>query len=47
MGKNIIATTTTGILKGKAIGIDKTGALLLSNKGKVQRLLAGDITYRD
>lgn len=47
IGKNITATTTTGILKGKAIGIDKTGALLLSNKGKVQRLLAGDITYKN
>ncbi|MGI0063069.1 MAG: biotin--[acetyl-CoA-carboxylase] ligase, partial [Nitrosotalea sp.] len=47
IGKNITATTTTGILKGKAIGIDKTGALLLSNRGKVQRLLAGDITYKN
>ena len=45
IGKNITATTTTGTLKGKAVGIDKTGALLLSNRGNVQRLLAGDITY--
>lgn len=46
IGKNITATTTTGVLKGKAIGIDETGALLLSNRGKIQRLLAGDITYK-
>jgi BirA family biotin operon repressor/biotin-[acetyl-CoA-carboxylase] ligase len=46
IGKNVTATTTTGLLKGKAIGIDETGALLLSNRGKIQRLLAGDITYK-
>ena len=46
IGKNVTVTTTTGLLKGKAIGIDETGALLLSNRGKIQRLLAGDITYR-
>ena len=45
IGKNVTATTTTGTLKGKAIGIDKTGALLLSNRGNVQRILAGDIAY--
>ncbi|SMH71022.1 biotin--[acetyl-CoA-carboxylase] ligase [Candidatus Nitrosotalea okcheonensis] len=47
IGKNITTTTTTGILKGKALGIDKTGALLLSNRGKIQRLLAGDIIYKN
>ncbi len=46
IGKNVTATTTTGLLKGKAIGIDETGALLLSDRGKIQRLLAGDITYK-
>jgi BirA family transcriptional regulator, biotin operon repressor / biotin---[acetyl-CoA-carboxylase] ligase len=45
IGKNVTVTTTTGTLKGKVTGIDKTGALLLSSKGKVQRILAGDITY--
>lgn len=45
IGKKITATTTTGLLKGKATGIDETGALLLLNKRKIQRLLAGDITY--
>ena len=45
IGKNVTATTTTGTIKGKAVGIDKTGALLLSNKGNIHRLLAGDIIY--
>ncbi|MDE1769110.1 MAG: biotin--[acetyl-CoA-carboxylase] ligase [Thaumarchaeota archaeon] len=45
IGKNVTATTTTGLLRGKVVGIDEGGALLLSNKGKIQRLLAGDITY--
>lgn len=45
IGKNVTATTTTGMLRGKAVGIDEMGALLLSNKGKIQRLLAGDVTY--
>jgi BirA family biotin operon repressor/biotin-[acetyl-CoA-carboxylase] ligase len=47
IGKNVTAITTTGLLKGRAIGIDETGALLLSNRGKIQRLLAGDITHRN
>ena len=46
IGKNIIVTTTTGSVKGKAIGIDETGALLLSNKGSIHRILSGDITYK-
>lgn len=46
IGKNVIVTTTSGVLKGKAVGIDETGALLLSNRGKTQRLLAGDIVYK-
>ncbi|MFZ0183215.1 MAG: biotin--[acetyl-CoA-carboxylase] ligase [Nitrosotalea sp.] len=47
IGKNVTVTTTTGMFRGKAISIDETGALLLSNKGKIHRILAGDITYRD
>jgi BirA family biotin operon repressor/biotin-[acetyl-CoA-carboxylase] ligase len=46
IGKNITATTTTEVLRGKAIGIDKTGALLLSKDGKIQKLLAADISYK-
>ena len=46
IGKNVTVTTTIGTTKGKAIGIDKTGALLLSSKGKIHRVLAGDIAYK-
>ena len=46
IGKNITATTTTEVLRGKATGIDKTGALLLSKDGKIQKLLAADISYK-
>lgn len=46
IGKNVTVTTITGTTKGKAVGIDKTGALLLSNRGKIQRMLAGDIAYK-
>ena len=46
IGKNITATTTTEVLRGKAIGIDKTGALVLSKDGKIQKLLAADISYK-
>jgi BirA family biotin operon repressor/biotin-[acetyl-CoA-carboxylase] ligase len=46
IGKSVTITTTSGTIKGKAVGIDKTGALLLSSRGKVQRVLAGDISYK-
>ncbi|MDE1724606.1 MAG: biotin--[acetyl-CoA-carboxylase] ligase [Thaumarchaeota archaeon] len=46
IGKNITATTTTEVLRGKAIGIDKVGALILSKGGKIQKLLAADISYK-
>src|SRR5579872_1054909 len=46
IGKSVTATTTTGTIRGKAVGIDKTGALMVSSRGKVQRVLAGDISYK-
>lgn len=45
IGKNVTITLTTGTLKGKVTGIDKTGALVLSRNGTVQHVLAGDMTY--
>jgi BirA family biotin operon repressor/biotin-[acetyl-CoA-carboxylase] ligase len=47
IGKTIATSTSSGLLEGKAVGIDETGALLLSINGKIQRLLAGDITYKN
>ena len=47
IGKKVTVTTTTGVVKGKAVGIDETGALLLSNKEKIHRILAGDVTYKN
>ncbi|MDE1764857.1 MAG: biotin--[acetyl-CoA-carboxylase] ligase [Thaumarchaeota archaeon] len=44
IGKNVIVSSTSGKIKGRAVGIDDDGALLVSSKGKVQRLLVGDIS---
>ncbi len=46
LGRNVIISTPNGQVKGKAIGIDDDGALLISTKGKVRRLLVGDISYK-
>ncbi|HEX5457439.1 MAG TPA: biotin--[acetyl-CoA-carboxylase] ligase [Candidatus Nitrosotalea sp.] len=46
IGKNVTVSSSTGMQKGKAVGIDKTGALLLSSRGKILRVLAGDISYQ-
>ncbi len=43
IGKNVKISTTTGMMTGKAVGIDDDGALLVSSKGKIQRLLVGDV----
>ena len=45
IGKNVKISTPAGDVIGKAIGMDEDGALLVSSKGKTQRLLVGDI-YR-
>jgi BirA family transcriptional regulator, biotin operon repressor / biotin---[acetyl-CoA-carboxylase] ligase len=45
IGRNIIISTPHGPIEGKAISIDENGALLLSNKGKIRRLLVGDVSY--
>ena len=43
IGKMISMTSSTGTTQGIAVKIDKDGALVLSSKGKNQRVLAGDI----
>lgn len=45
IGKNVTISTPTGAVKGKAVSIDENGALLLSSKGKVLRLLVGDVSH--
>ena len=45
LGKNVTVSTPTSTIKGKAISIDENGALLLSVKKKIHRIVAGDVTY--
>lgn len=44
VGKNVKISTPNGYVTGKATGIDNDGALLVSSRGKTQRLLVGDIS---
>ena len=43
IGKITTIVTSDGKIKGKALKIDKDGALVLAQKGKKQRLLVGDV----
>ena len=43
LGRNVRVKTTTGVLEGKALGLDQTGALLLSSDGTLQRIDLGDV----
>ena len=45
IGRHITVATPNGQVKGKAMSIDESGALLVSSKGKTQRLLVGDVYY--
>ncbi|MGQ0794897.1 MAG: biotin--[acetyl-CoA-carboxylase] ligase [Nitrosopumilaceae archaeon] len=44
IGKTIMVTSQHGPIKGKAIKIDKEGALVISSKGRNQRVLVGDVS---
>lgn len=44
IGKSVTVLSPTGMIRGKAIRVDKDGALVVSNKGKSQRILVGDVT---
>jgi len=44
IGKAVTVLSPAGMIKGKAIRVDKDGALVVSNKGKSQRILVGDVT---
>ena len=44
IGKSIAITLPNGTLKGKALRVDDDGALVISNKGKTQRVIVGDVS---
>ena len=44
IGKTIMIKSQHGPIKGKAIKIDKDGALVISSKGRNQRVLVGDVS---
>ena len=45
IGKNVELETIDGKIKGKAIKIDEDGALIVSDNGKINRIIAGDIIH--
>ena len=44
IGKSIAITLPNETLRGKALRIDNDGALVISNKGKTRRVIAGDVS---
>ncbi|MGQ0638075.1 MAG: biotin--[acetyl-CoA-carboxylase] ligase [Nitrososphaerota archaeon] len=44
IGKMVTVLSPAGMIRGKAVRIDKDGALVVSSKGKSQRILVGDVT---
>lgn len=45
IGKNVRVATPTSTISGKALSIDENGALIISAKNKIYRIVAGDIAY--
>jgi len=43
IGKIVTVLSPAGMIRGKAVRIDKDGALVVSSKGKSQRMLVGDV----
>ena len=44
IGKRVRVASLSGPIHGRAVKIDKDGALVISNKGKSQRVLVGDLS---
>jgi len=44
IGKTVTVLSPTGMIRGRAVRVDNDGALVVSSKGKSQRILVGDIT---
>ena len=45
LGKNVEINTTDGKIKGKATKTDEDGALIISNKSKTYKVIAGDVIH--
>jgi BirA family biotin operon repressor/biotin-[acetyl-CoA-carboxylase] ligase len=45
IGKNVVLDTRDGKIRGKALKIDEDGALVVSDNGKINRIIAGDIIH--
>ncbi len=45
IGKNVKVDTTDGRIVGRAVRIDDDGALVISNKNKTVRIMAGDVAH--
>lgn len=46
IGKFVTVSTSTAMMHGKAIKIDNDGALLLKSRGKIRRILEGDVLQK-
>ena len=45
IGKKVEINTVNGRIKGEAVKIDEDGGLLIKNKGKINKVIAGDIIH--
>ena len=45
IGKKVEINTVNGKIKGQAVKIDEDGGLLIKNKGKINKIIAGDIIH--
>jgi BirA family biotin operon repressor/biotin-[acetyl-CoA-carboxylase] ligase len=45
IGKKVEIDTVNGKIKGEAIKIDEYGRLLIKNKGKISKVIVGDIVH--
>ena len=43
--KKVEINTVNGKIKGEAVKIDEDGGLLIKNKGKINKVIAGDIIH--
>lgn len=46
IGRTVTVNTSTGIIRGKALKLDKDGSLLIKSKGKIHKIVEGDVLYK-